>query len=396
MPAQKGKQSGLMAKYGAAGNKAVAEHANDETTYGFQRLPGGISNGIARLTKLYFDTHKEGDLAGHYYLRGEGTVVIPKTHKDPLTGVEVTTEGMSTSMMISLAPKNLGKDNERTVEMNIKEALNEVRKLAGDAATQGMTDLGQVEAILPEILEAAPYFYFETSPPSLEKKFPPGHPQAGEVQYAGGRVWERWRGGKGLEDYSPPDDQAVEDNTPTAAGPAPGRNGTAKPVPAKAPAGKGKPATPPVPPPGDYTDAEDLDALAATADGDEDKDPAVEPARQRLNELATEAGISEDDVLQAPSFAAVVELIRGAGDAAGAEAGDPSAWQAGEMAFMRPLDPKTRKPAAKGKRIQVELTSSIQATRACTVKDAATGKPVNDPVTKRPALLSWDDLATEP
>ncbi len=68
MPPVKG-TSKLAAKYGAKLDQAVKAHAQDETDYGFIRLPPGIVNGIAQLTKCYFDEYKTGKNKGEMYFR---------------------------------------------------------------------------------------------------------------------------------------------------------------------------------------------------------------------------------------------------------------------------------------------------------------------------------------
>ena len=47
-------KSGLFEKYKGNLDKSVKAHAQDETSYGFQRLPGGINNGVAKLVECKF------------------------------------------------------------------------------------------------------------------------------------------------------------------------------------------------------------------------------------------------------------------------------------------------------------------------------------------------------
>ena len=127
MPAQVTK-SALAAKLGARGDKAIKEHRGDATTYGLQRLPGGISNGVARLTDCKFDTVGEGKRnAGEFYFRAAGVVLEPSTNDK---GVPV--RGLQTSIMEMLCDTTTADGKKTTMEDHVANILNELRKLGGD------------------------------------------------------------------------------------------------------------------------------------------------------------------------------------------------------------------------------------------------------------------------
>ena len=65
MPA-KVTQSGLLKKYGGRIDAAVKKYADAEPNYGFQRLPGGITNGIAQLVECGFGKVEQGKANARY------------------------------------------------------------------------------------------------------------------------------------------------------------------------------------------------------------------------------------------------------------------------------------------------------------------------------------------
>ena len=258
-------KSGLAAHLGAKLDAAVKAHANDKTTYGVVNLPGGIRNGVAQLSKCYFkqfdantDMKKiDGSKAtGEYYLRMEGTVNTPETVTTP-DGV-VPVKGLTTSIMIPIMDVKNAKGEISTISDQVAKALNEFRKLGGEEFTRGASG-EDLEALAIALESAAPYFWFSTSASKPS------------VEYPNPRVFENWNGGKGLENYQPAEPgTATRDSLPAV----PSANGHAA-----APSGG--------------QEEESLEDLVSLADSDAD---SAEVARQRLVDLAIEAGWEEAEV----------------------------------------------------------------------------------------------------
>jgi hypothetical protein len=332
MPAQKSENP--FAKYKGQVNGALAEHANDPTDYGPQRLPGGIRGGVAQVVECKFDVYKNGDNQGEPYFRAAAVVLEPKTAMDG--GHEVDIKGRQTSIMLPChATKSRDGSKQTTQAKALAKVMNELRKMGAD--TSGVSTTDDLLELASQVKQARPFIRFSTSTSPAN---PPQFPQE--------RVWENWNGNQGLEGYEPPEDEdAVDDQTgeePQEEAPLP----TPKKAPAKAPpppAKKGKPAPEPEAPDEDAL-LEDLDSLAAAAAEEDDDDGMA--ARDKLFARATEAGISDEDANNAPTWPDLAALIAEA-EAGGAEAeeeAEPEEWApvAGKPCNYSPLDPKTKKP----------------------------------------------------
>lgn len=303
-------QSALMAKLGNRLDKAVREHAGDETTYGVQTLPPGIANGVARLIKCGFGEYKSGTYKGEPYFRASGVVLSPKTVD--VDGETVPVAGIPTSIMIQLCDRKDKSGNvTKTLEEFVEDVLNEMRKLGGQDFTEGAGG-GDLEGLAAALEQAAPVFKFSTS----RGKVTPEYPNP--------RIWENWHGTKGLENWS--DGGAaggdVEDNTGATATP---EKAPAKPAapPAGRPAGKA-PAKAPAPEPVEYNDQGDIDSLAEAADGGDDD------AAEKLSDQAKAMGISAKQIKDADNWTALAELMKAAGGGPGSEpADDDSEYKVG-------------------------------------------------------------------
>lgn len=306
MPAQKTK-SALMAKYGAKLDSAVKTHAGDETkTRGFTSLPGGIRNGIAKLTECGFAQVAAGKTnAGEYYFRAAGVVVEPEqvTTKDG----PVKVKGLQTSTLEMVCDTKTQKGKVTTIEEHVVNILNTMRLLAGDEFTADAdgSKLEDLAAALEatNVKDGGLYFNFTTSESA-------GDPTEGYLP----RVWENW--GKGIPDYVPSaNGDGVQDNS--GDGSTGGPNATAQ-----------------------ATDEPDLDALAEAADGED------EDARVSLQEIAKAAGIDEEALTAADNWAAVVELIKGA-TVDNTSATEPAEFvpKKGQIYNYKVIDAKTGKPA---------------------------------------------------
>lgn len=270
-------KSVLAGKYGKALDEAVKKHANDDTTYGVINLPGGITNGIAQLSKCYFKefgaetTAKRADgssAKGEYYFRAEGTVDSPSFVET--TDGKIPVKGLITSVMVPLCDTKNTAGDITTQEEQLSRVLNIMRQLGGPDFTKGATG-GDLEALATSLEQSAPYFRFSTSA---------GKPSP---QYPTPRVFENWHGGMGLENYQPDDIKAFNDQS--------GGNSTTQTSGSNPQVTqKDEPRQDAIVPVEEMT-IEDLMSLASS-----DADTAQE-ARQRLVQMAVDAGYEQSYVI---------------------------------------------------------------------------------------------------
>lgn len=322
MPA-KTKVTNLTAKYGAEGAKAVANHAKDEIKTGFVQLPPGI-NGIARLQEFYFaeyekDQESWGIKKGDVFLRGVGVVVEPETH----AGMKV--KGMKTYIKLPYCATK-----KATMDENVEQVMQEVRKLTGEKTEINQDNLPSVAEVLEK---AQPYFRFSTSERKAQADSLDGKVKAGQVT----GVWENWNGTKGLESYAPP--TGMKDKTGTAAPPS--TNGTS--------ASHQQSATPPDDNAGGDTD--ELSELAEAAINDD-------AAENKLRAIAKEAGVPDEFVDAAKSWDQVVEAIRekqaeggGGDDDSGGDADEYEPAKGDEVLYK----PKGARKSVKCKVVSVQF-----------------------------------------
>jgi hypothetical protein len=177
-------RSQLMARYGQRLDDAVRAHAQDETSLGgFTRLPGGITNGIAQLQGVKFDTYKTGKTKGEWYCQFEAVVVSPEEVVTPSGPVRVAGVQFRKNMAVCDTAKQDG--TQVPLEDNIAAVLNQMRLLADPPGTpidQSFTSGAGGEDLerLGEILaETAPFFNFSTRETPARDNFP-------------ARTWEDW------------------------------------------------------------------------------------------------------------------------------------------------------------------------------------------------------------
>lgn len=295
----KSKKSGLSAKYGSKLNKAVQDHAGDETTYGVIELPPNIKNGIARLKIAKFDVYKTGKNQGEYYFQAQGIVVEPKEVE--YQGQTIQVKNLRTMYMEPVCDTSTQAGKVTTQEQHIEKILNIMRGLGGEDFTEGAS-ADNLEELAEALQEAQPYFKFSTSP-----KF-----DMNTKEVSG--CWENWHGGKGLEDYTPPEeDDEVEDETEEEEEEEAPKNSKKEKPAAKAEKAGKKPVKEPEEEEETEEEvfddgAEDLTELADKAsDGDEE-------AAEKLIGLATEKGFDRDTVENADSWADVVKMIEEGGE----------------------------------------------------------------------------------
>lgn len=340
-----------------------AAHANDETKYtqDFSNLPAGITGGIAHLVTASLGTFKPGTkLAGQKFLRMAASVVEPlMVHevvkmwvddgtKDGKVVVkearDVRTKGMQTSIVLPLCDTPAkGKQEARSADENIAIAANKVREICGPDCLDGLSDdEADLEARLKTLAETGAYFRFGTRASEPNREYPEH------------RAFEQWFSNQGLEDYQPGEGGVVVNRNGQSA--AHETNGTAA-----SDAGA------------DANDAgEDLDALAASANDDDDADQVA--SQERLRDIASEKGIDVNDI--DGDWVAVVEAINAAGESGEESAADEPVdeapilkgiyqYQVKDGRTGKPkVDVKTKRPV---KPIQVEVTTVNKSKRTCTI-----------------------------
>lgn len=394
-------KSNLMKRYAGAA-KAVQAKAEMPFDPGRIELPPGITHGIAKLARCYFDKVSEGKKnAGEYYFRAVGVVAEPKFHV--WQGVEIKTEGLQTTVFEMCCRTENQKKEVTTSEDHFANITNILQGLGATAETFEACgyDLEQVAAMLEK---AKPLFRFSTQPKT---------DQNDKTLVVG--AWERWHGSEGLEDYDPTagGDDTVDHTQPAPAATAPARpteaaktlnrlgvgvkappattNGAkASTAPAKTAPGKKPPVkAPPPPPEPEFDESVDIDSLAARAMGQD------EEAQKALTEMAEGLGISDAEINEADDWEAVADLVRGkqgGGDDEGMPPEEPEGEQVEikveDVYLYAPLDPKTNKP---GKPIECEVLSVNSDNGTVTLKNYQTGKTIQD-AKKKPLAVPFSEL----
>ncbi len=384
--------------------EVYAAHVDDPVDEGFIRLPGGIANGVAQLTKAYFAEYKTGNNKGEVFFRAQGTVIEPEVNDK---GVRV--RGLQTSVLVGIHASGQG-DKAKTAEDQLALVQNHMKLLGGEDFLSG-TDVTELETLAGTLVELAPYFRFssrESSPvywDSKDYEVRQGKAKAGDVKYEA-RVWESWHGVKGLEGYVPPDEQAgaANDNTATATPAAKvSVSANGKPAPAKAPL-KAPPKTAPEPTPDPEPDPDpaagldqgDLDSLAELADGDTD---AAQDAIDRLEQMALAAGVQQAAIDGSKNWAEVAQMIKDGGADASQDDEPAETDPAKGMPYYykrrgpdgEPLKDKRKKPV-KGEAVVVLTVDA--AKRTATLKLEADGATLVGP-NKKPLTVPWDHLDAE-
>lgn len=194
-------RSGLAARLGEAGRKAVENHKNDDTRLtGGGDLPAGIENGVAQLVQCYFKQYEKGDNVGKDFFYAAGIVKLPTEHE----GVPV--EGQRTWKREPLYATPTF--TRKTVEDHLDWVLNQLRLLGVDTTEVGVGDLEDVVAALEQ---EQPHFRFRTWKGAKQTE----GPFAGREP----RVQHDWRGaceyeGDAVEDVvDKTEDESAEDDS---------------------------------------------------------------------------------------------------------------------------------------------------------------------------------------
>lgn len=286
--------------------KSVEAHADDDTKYGIIKLPPGISNGIAQLSKCYFKeyeaktTAKKADgssAAGMMFFYAEGIVDSPKVVSSPEGSIPVF--GLTTSLMVGVYDTKNSQGIITTEDDQIDRILNIMRMLMGPDYTKGAT-IDTLEELAKGIEDANPYFRFSTTPRTAQMDG--GGHKKGDITGA----FENWHGNRGLENYIPDDVMATAFTEPA---PTEVHNAVEKvkeilkPVAEKValastnknrPENKVQQALPKRQDKITPVDEMDLDELVSLADSEAD---TKDQAQEALRDKALEAGYTEEEIL---------------------------------------------------------------------------------------------------
>jgi hypothetical protein len=291
MPIQK-QQSRLASRLGDKARKAFDSIKTEAPEFNSQAgLPAGIEGGIAQLVECKFIQVAAGKQnAGKDMFYAAGVVVSPQESN----GVNLVGLRTQISEPLYATPTR----SRKTVEDHVEWVMNEMKKFGIDMSEMSIDDIEDIAATLKE---QRPHFRFRTwagskleiekrggkffvgtkGPYSTEAAAKTANPFAGTEP----RVQHTWNGA--CEYVEGEEDNAVVDETPEAAPP-------------KVDKKPGKAAD-------DAPEEQEVDLaeLATAADGGD------EEAAGQLSDLAKEAGVDEDAINSADSWASVVELMQG-------------------------------------------------------------------------------------
>tara|TARA_R110002096_G_scaffold160777_4_gene327095 strand:+ start:671 stop:1747 length:1077 start_codon:yes stop_codon:yes gene_type:complete len=282
---KKSGKSSFTSSMGAKGKKAFEQHKTAEVEMGSGGgLPAGIENGIAQLTECKVGIYKKGQFEGEYFFTASGTVIEPtKLGKIPLKGLRT-----------QLGPEPLCDTPSRKrseLADHMKWVLNELKKLGADVAEVGFEE---IEDLMAALKEAAPYFRFRTwvGEKATSGKYKDREPMI-QHEWAGMVDYDEDKEGGDEEDIEEvsedeseeeEEDEAAEESSDDAEGDEEGEDEE------------------------DEEEAEgdevDVDAIAVKADAEDEK------AAAELAELATKAGLKEEFIENAASWAEVAEAIK--------------------------------------------------------------------------------------
>lgn len=380
---KKSSGSSLASKYGADFNAAKA----NEIDYGSGgEVPAGIVMGVAQLVDCEFGQYKTGDNVGEDYFRAAGVVVHSGNSNNPTEHEGRRVVGLRTQIMepIMDTPTRIRKE----VKDHIDWVVNEFKKLGVDTDNIDFEEDGQIEAVAATLAESKPYFTFRTWKGKKATDGPYKDMEPRTIHEWGG-VCEFPQNGE----MRPTEDNTGEASKKSATGVKPSAKPSKKPAVAS-----------------DGTDEEsepeievDLDALVTDCALPENNKKGI-AARQKLQQLAMDAGISEKDFEEAESYEEVAGMIRlgvednnepdeedkGQTEDSSSEEGGEEEWEpaVGDIYKFAPVDPKTKKV---GKAGEFEVIAVQKKGETVHLKDNVTKKTYCDS-TKKPIAVKWEKL----
>lgn len=343
-------------------SSSLKKHSGDRTDYGssLENLPGGVTNGIAKLDKAEVGEYKSGDNIGKKYVRLAGVIVSPKVvdackkifrdGKVEMTPMEeVHLGGLQTSQMLPLCDTTNASGDTTTADEHIERMLNELRKLGGEECTANVESPESLTELLALLTDPKNPIFF---------KFSTTH-RTPSAQYPEFGSWENWYGSRDLEDYELGDDEDIEETEEEV----PEEEKTGEPDDISTDEGD------------DNIPFEELKSLARSADAGD------EAASIKIADAAKAVDIDSEDE-KYDSWESVVDAIREArNEPEEAEEGEPEEEELappekGENYKFKP--PRARNP------VVVEVTAVFPGKKTCNLKNLDNGKTYKK--------VSWEKL----
>lgn len=370
MPAEN--QTNALAKqFGAKLNALVKKGADTPVDYGRQGLPGGIRNAIAKFEGIKLGTVAAGKKnAGAEFFTFSGVVMEPK--EVTIEGQTENIEGGQTFITVFITDRPAkGDDPGTTKQLQMNKVINEINKLGGEGYTSEAKTVEELVKMAQQLADGNTYFKFSTVK-RPEKVFETG-PKKGQVQFSAS-VNHYWNGGRGLEDYIPPDgsegdDDATGDAADAEASEDVTEEAAAPPRKAPPPKGRGKPAPAPEP--------EDELTTMAAATADDPDGAALDAFKEKVREdhgwtdeqLDAFQGSWEELAAHVLAGGEAPEVENDAQDTEeeeAAEADDDANWvpDLGDIYSYQPVDPKTKKGKVDAKKKPVLVEVKIKAVYA--------------------------------
>jgi len=378
----------LLARLAERGRQAAKAVKDQPVDWGERRLPPGIEGGVAKVVKCYFSEYKEGEDKGKVFFRVEARIVEPKQFAGQ------TLEGDMIQLMEPLEPRAKPRGKRTTFEHHYKYIRDHLVMLLAKDRNGAVPQFGfdDLEVVAAQVVREAPYVRFRT--------------WAGQKQVIVQKAGKWWcQNEDGTNPIGPYATEAAAREKHKYAGREPltnttweGRceyNGQAAPGAAlnytDPNAGGGEESSSPE---AGGTDAvsfnefegdgsaaaaapeEELDQLATLADGGD------EDSGTRLRELAEAAGVSDTDITGAPSWGAVIEMVRVVGSSGdeverSVEEEESKPAVGDVYGFLR-IDPKTKKPVVDpktkkpAKPVEVEVKEVNEKNQTVAVVDLST------------------------
>lgn len=395
-------KSDVFAKIGAKANKAFSSaKKKDVKLPSGGNVPGGIENGVAKLTSIDFAEFQKGDNKGKPYFMAQAVVVNPDGSNRPWIVNGVKIDGLQTKFgpeALCDTPKAGGK--RKTFEEHMDHVVNLFKMLAGKEAVESLENASELKELGESLIEQGTYFSFRTWQPPKRKKGEPGfNPKYDGPDSPPSRVIETW--GAAIEDFhtdagegeevedeeevdSEEETESEDEDTEEEAGEEESEDEDGEEESDEES--------------DEETEDDGLDEVAEAADNPK-VSTAQKAARKDLTAKAVEAGYTKEEVAEADDWASVVEMIRNPkeeeeseDEEASDEEGDDSE-ETEEEATPEVGNEYKYKPKGAKKAIDVEVTKINEAKGLAYVKDSATKKAVLDLKTKKPLGIPFAELS---
>jgi hypothetical protein len=365
-------QSEFLAKLGPRLNKAFDAHKNDEikAVGGRGRIPGNITGGVAKLRDIRLAKVEQGKQnAGEWYFYADAVIIEP-THWVDENGNKTKPAGMYTDQfeMLCDTPSKPGAEFKKArekVEDHLAHVMQLLKRLG--CKTEVVPD-GQGAMFLWKFVEdlkrVKPHIQFSTN--VIKDKTPKPLKEGEERREP--FLMQNWEAAIKYEAHVNPDD-AVADSTPRGSLPAASSNGDGKKPPTRT--AKKAPEPEPEPSADEPTNEEpqeepqqfdetgvDLDGLARLADGEDGTEEEQIEARATLQTMALKNGIKKPQIINADSWTAVAEMLKGVENCEGGDeetrepAEDEAGFEVGQFVGYQPPQKGIFKKA-----VAVEITA---------------------------------------